>query len=178
VLRIPHCLDNRLTVNCEILATCSSTYSPVRTSQEAHSVSRPTRPVTEIAFYFIVRDGSLLLCCVSLWLFAKLDWFRFYSLAVRHSDTRITAQQHIHGTERIAASESKWARQFPQNNSCNTWWLPYRPKYVAGPFKEVQCFKKIIDQCLLHVRRHIRGNIPSKFWESWETYNTFRVQKC
>jgi hypothetical protein len=31
--------DNRLTVNCEILATCSSTYSPVRTSQEAHSVS-------------------------------------------------------------------------------------------------------------------------------------------
>jgi hypothetical protein len=27
------------TVNCEILATCSSTYSPVRTSQEAHSVS-------------------------------------------------------------------------------------------------------------------------------------------
>jgi hypothetical protein len=39
VLRIPHCLDNRLTVNCEILATCSSTYTPVRTSQEAHSVS-------------------------------------------------------------------------------------------------------------------------------------------
>jgi hypothetical protein len=38
-LRLPHCLDNRLTVNCEILATCSSTYSPVRTSQEAHSVS-------------------------------------------------------------------------------------------------------------------------------------------
>jgi hypothetical protein len=35
----PHCLDSRLTVNCEILATCSSTYSPVRTSQEAHSVS-------------------------------------------------------------------------------------------------------------------------------------------
>jgi hypothetical protein len=39
MLRIPYCLDNRLTVNCEILATCSSTYSPVRTSQEAHSVS-------------------------------------------------------------------------------------------------------------------------------------------
>jgi hypothetical protein len=39
MLRIPHCLDNRLTVNCEILATCSGTYSPVRTSQEAHSVS-------------------------------------------------------------------------------------------------------------------------------------------
>jgi hypothetical protein len=39
MLRVPHCLDNRLTVNCEILATCSSTYSPVRTSQEAHSVS-------------------------------------------------------------------------------------------------------------------------------------------
>jgi hypothetical protein len=39
MLRIPHCLDNRLTVNCEILATCSSTYCPVRTSQEAHSVS-------------------------------------------------------------------------------------------------------------------------------------------
>jgi hypothetical protein len=38
-VRIPHFLDNRLTVNCEILATCSSTYSPVRTSQEAHSVS-------------------------------------------------------------------------------------------------------------------------------------------
>jgi hypothetical protein len=38
-LRIPQCLDNRLTVNCEILATCSSIYSPVRTSQEAHSVS-------------------------------------------------------------------------------------------------------------------------------------------
>jgi hypothetical protein len=37
MLRIPHCLDNRLTVNCEILATCSSTYSPVLTSQEAHS---------------------------------------------------------------------------------------------------------------------------------------------
>jgi hypothetical protein len=35
MLRKPHCLDNRLTVNCEILATCSSTYSPVRTSQEA-----------------------------------------------------------------------------------------------------------------------------------------------
>jgi hypothetical protein len=32
MLRIPHCLDSRLTVNCEILATCSSTYSPVRTS--------------------------------------------------------------------------------------------------------------------------------------------------
>jgi hypothetical protein len=29
MLRISHCLDNRLTVNCEILATCSSTYSPV-----------------------------------------------------------------------------------------------------------------------------------------------------
>jgi hypothetical protein len=39
MLRIPHCLDNRLTVNCEILATCSNTYSPVRISQEAHSVS-------------------------------------------------------------------------------------------------------------------------------------------
>jgi hypothetical protein len=39
MLRTPHCLHNRLTVNCEILATCSSTYSPVRTSQEAHSVS-------------------------------------------------------------------------------------------------------------------------------------------
>jgi hypothetical protein len=39
MLRIPHCLDSRLTVNCEILATCSSNYSPVRTSQEAHSVS-------------------------------------------------------------------------------------------------------------------------------------------
>jgi hypothetical protein len=39
MLRIPHCLDSQLTVNCEILATCSSTYSPVRTSQEAHSVS-------------------------------------------------------------------------------------------------------------------------------------------
>jgi hypothetical protein len=39
MLRILHCLDNRLTVNCEILATCSSTYSAVRTSQEAHSVS-------------------------------------------------------------------------------------------------------------------------------------------
>jgi hypothetical protein len=26
MLRILHCLDNRLTVNCEILATCSSTY--------------------------------------------------------------------------------------------------------------------------------------------------------
>jgi hypothetical protein len=25
MLKIPHCLDNRLTVNCEILATCSST---------------------------------------------------------------------------------------------------------------------------------------------------------
>jgi hypothetical protein len=39
MLRIPHCLDNLLTVNCEILATCNSTYSPVRTSEEAHSVS-------------------------------------------------------------------------------------------------------------------------------------------
>jgi hypothetical protein len=39
MLRIPHCIDNRLTVNCEMLATCSSTYSPVRTSQEAHPVS-------------------------------------------------------------------------------------------------------------------------------------------
>jgi hypothetical protein len=39
MLRIPHCLDNRLTVNCEILATCSCTYSPVCTSQEARSVS-------------------------------------------------------------------------------------------------------------------------------------------
>jgi hypothetical protein len=28
MLRISHCLDNRLTVNCEILATCSSIYSP------------------------------------------------------------------------------------------------------------------------------------------------------
>jgi hypothetical protein len=34
-----HCPDSRLTVNCEIQATCSSTYSPARTSQEAHSVS-------------------------------------------------------------------------------------------------------------------------------------------
>jgi hypothetical protein len=39
MLRIPYCPDSRLTVNCEILATCSSTYSPVRTSQEAHSIS-------------------------------------------------------------------------------------------------------------------------------------------
>jgi hypothetical protein len=39
MFRTPHCLDNRLTVNCEILANCSSTYSPVRTSQEAHSAS-------------------------------------------------------------------------------------------------------------------------------------------
>jgi hypothetical protein len=38
-LRIPQCLDNRPTVNCEILATCSSTYSPVCTLQEGHSVS-------------------------------------------------------------------------------------------------------------------------------------------
>jgi hypothetical protein len=44
MLRIPHCLDQRLTVNCEILATCSSTYSPVRTSQEAHSVSIKLSP--------------------------------------------------------------------------------------------------------------------------------------
>jgi hypothetical protein len=49
----PHCLDNRLTVNCEILATCSSTYSSVRTLQEEHSFSikwsyprnRPWRPI-------------------------------------------------------------------------------------------------------------------------------------
>jgi hypothetical protein len=34
MLRFPHCLDNRLTVNCEILATCSSTYSTIRTSLE------------------------------------------------------------------------------------------------------------------------------------------------
>jgi hypothetical protein len=39
MLRIPHCLDNRLTVNCEILATCSSTYSPVRTSLETQYIS-------------------------------------------------------------------------------------------------------------------------------------------
>jgi hypothetical protein len=45
MLRISHCLDSRLTVNCEILATCSSTYNPVRTSQEAHSVSKAI-PVT------------------------------------------------------------------------------------------------------------------------------------
>jgi hypothetical protein len=53
MLRIQHCLGNRLTVNCEILATCSSTYSPLRTSQEAHSISikksypcnRPWRPI-------------------------------------------------------------------------------------------------------------------------------------
>jgi hypothetical protein len=53
ILRIPHCLDNRLAFNCEILATCSSTYSPVCTSQEAHCVSikqsyprnRPWRPI-------------------------------------------------------------------------------------------------------------------------------------
>jgi hypothetical protein len=47
MLWFPHCLDNRLTVNCEILATCSSTYSPVRTSQEAHSISKSKAiPVT------------------------------------------------------------------------------------------------------------------------------------
>jgi hypothetical protein len=34
MLRIPHCLDSRLTVNCEILATCSSTYSPVCTHRK------------------------------------------------------------------------------------------------------------------------------------------------
>jgi hypothetical protein len=53
MLRISHCLDSRLTVNCEILATCISTYSLVRTSQAAHSVSikksyppnRPWRPI-------------------------------------------------------------------------------------------------------------------------------------
>jgi hypothetical protein len=39
MLSIPHCLDIQLTVNCEILATCSSTYSTVRSSQDAHSVS-------------------------------------------------------------------------------------------------------------------------------------------
>jgi hypothetical protein len=39
MLRIPHCLDNRLTVNCEILATCSSTYSPVRTTQDDSRLS-------------------------------------------------------------------------------------------------------------------------------------------
>jgi hypothetical protein len=39
MLRIPHCLDSRLTVNCKILATCSSTYSPVRTSQETRLAS-------------------------------------------------------------------------------------------------------------------------------------------
>jgi hypothetical protein len=32
-------LEFDLTVNCEILATCSSTYSPVRTSQETQSAS-------------------------------------------------------------------------------------------------------------------------------------------
>jgi hypothetical protein len=37
--RSPHCIDGRLTVKCVILATSSSTYSPVSTSQEAHSVS-------------------------------------------------------------------------------------------------------------------------------------------
>jgi hypothetical protein len=40
MLRIPHCLDNWLTVNCEILVTCSSSYNPLRTSQEARSVSK------------------------------------------------------------------------------------------------------------------------------------------
>jgi hypothetical protein len=44
MLRIPHCLDNRLTVNCEILATCSSTYSPVRTSQAVHLSSERAPP--------------------------------------------------------------------------------------------------------------------------------------
>jgi hypothetical protein len=39
MLMIQHCLDNRLTVNCEILSTCSSTYSPVCISQKEYSVS-------------------------------------------------------------------------------------------------------------------------------------------
>jgi hypothetical protein len=39
LVEIPHCLDIGVTVNCEILVTCRSTYSPVRTSQETHSVS-------------------------------------------------------------------------------------------------------------------------------------------
>jgi hypothetical protein len=33
------CRYGEVRVNCGILATCRSTYSPVRTSQEAHSVS-------------------------------------------------------------------------------------------------------------------------------------------
>jgi hypothetical protein len=36
MLRIPHCLDNGLTVNCEILATCGSTYSSYLTGSTLH----------------------------------------------------------------------------------------------------------------------------------------------
>jgi hypothetical protein len=39
VLRGMACMAAELIVSVRILATCSSTYSPVRTSQEAHSVS-------------------------------------------------------------------------------------------------------------------------------------------
>jgi hypothetical protein len=54
--RIPHCLDNRLTVNCEILATCSSTYSPVRTSQETLSLHKvKLSPLQAVEFYRFVR---------------------------------------------------------------------------------------------------------------------------
>jgi hypothetical protein len=45
MLRIPHCLDNWLTVNCEILATCSSTYSPVRTSWRPIGLSHVDDPI-------------------------------------------------------------------------------------------------------------------------------------
>jgi hypothetical protein len=37
--RIPHCLDSRLTVNCEILATCKNSNRPLLTSQHPHTES-------------------------------------------------------------------------------------------------------------------------------------------
>jgi hypothetical protein len=83
MLRIPHCLYNRLTVNCEILGTSSSTYSPVRTSQEAHSVSIKScprnRPLRPIGLWY-VEDPTLSRQSAHRW-----RWYQNYAQAMPSS---------------------------------------------------------------------------------------------
>jgi hypothetical protein len=57
MLRIPHWLDSWLTVNCEILATCSSTYSTVRT-REAEWTPLQTHYFSETLIAWGIEPGT------------------------------------------------------------------------------------------------------------------------
>jgi hypothetical protein len=148
MLRIPHCLDNRLTVNCEILATCSITYGPVRTSQKAHSVSinysyprnRPWRPIG----LWDVKDPTLSFTVITLTILDIIHCPVFYYSNV--SETGFCLGLQVEPTQlgpidRAVSGAVVCVRRQRLSLSVGPNWAGYNIRQTQNPVSETSRFK-------------------------------------